>query len=69
MDPIMIRVSENKAEVLGSDGWHETDWVPLPGGNFLSVNHDSYWAGVFQGGAVMLLMALVFLGVYAGAAG
>ncbi len=69
MDPIMIRVSENKAEVLGSDGWHEVDWVPLPGGNWLQVNAEGYWTGAFQGGAVMLLMALVFLGVYAGAVG
>jgi hypothetical protein len=67
MQPMMLRISEDKAEVLQSDGWHETDWVAMPGGNFIHFNSAGYWEGVFQGGAAILLLALIVLGVYAGA--
>jgi hypothetical protein len=67
MQPTLLKITESRAEVLGPDGWHETDWVQLPHGNFLSINSEGFAAGFVQGLAAGVLVALIVLGVYAGA--
>ena len=65
MTTTMIRVTETKAEVLSSDGWQEADWVPLPGGNFLNINAESYYSGLFHGIAGGMLASMFALAVVA----
>jgi hypothetical protein len=70
MQPLMLRISEDKAEVLQSDGWHEFtagEFIKMPQGNYLAVNSEGHMAGLIQGFALGLLGALIFLGVLAGA--
>jgi hypothetical protein len=70
MQPLMLRITEDKAEVLQSDGWHEFtagEFIQMPGGNYLAVNSEGHMTGLIQGFAFGICGALIILGVYAGA--